>query len=103
MLIIIDDFKTYGRARSHPFKDAAEQTHLVGFLPARRDGRLAGTPTAHFGLQELEVNGDPRRHTVHDAANRSAVAFAERGQPKYVSKCIHDVGGEMEEGVGGMD
>ena len=50
---------------------------------------LTGTPTVKFGLYEVKVHLDARRHAVDDAAHAGAVALAESGEAVNVSECVH--------------
>ena len=80
VLVLVPDDESDGTARRLPFKDAAEQFHLVCFLPRRSDMALSRTATVQFLLDEFQVDVDACRHPVDHAAYGLTVTFSEGRQ-----------------------
>ncbi len=78
---VLDQELDRGAGR-HPIEDAAQDAHLIGFLPLGGIARLAGLalvePVLDVGLGERQA----RRHAVDDDPDRRPVALAPSGEAK---------------------
>ena len=89
VLILVPDDEPDGASRRLPFKDAAEQFHLVCFLSRCGDMALSRTAAVQFLLDECQVDIHTRRHPVDDTSDGLTVTLAKGRQPEYIPKCIH--------------
>ena len=89
VLVGIAYLETNGGTCRLTFEYTRQYFDLIGFATRRGDGRLSGTTSCHFGLQELHIDGDTSRHTVDDATYGWTMAFAEGRQSEYVAESIH--------------
>jgi len=88
----VGDGESEGRARRHqpvrPFDCPGKPLHLVGFAARGGQGGLAGPAARKLRLHGAQIQRQPRRTAVHDAAQRRAVRLAKRRQPKNVAKGV---------------
>ena len=75
LVLDLEPDRSPGRA---PLEDARENPHPVRLTPLARKTRGARTATLDVALDVVLVELQPRRATVHDAAQRRAVTLAER-------------------------
>ena len=89
VLVLVSDDESDGTARRFPFKDAAEQFHLVCFLSRGGDMALSRTATVQFLLDERQIDIHTWWHPVDNTSDSLTVTLAEGGQSEDISKCIH--------------
>ena len=89
LLLGVAHQEPYGGAGGLALKDAGEEFHLVGFRPLSGEHTLTGTTASHLALQEVDIYIDAGGHSVNHSSDARAVAFAEGGEPEYVSKSVH--------------
>jgi hypothetical protein len=86
--ILVDDQEADRRPGRHALEDAGEDLHGIAFATLRGVAALAGAaaidPVLDVGLDERDF----RRHAVDHAADRRAMALAERGDPQAVAEGV---------------
>ena len=85
VLVLVPDDESDGTARRLPFKDAAEQFHLVCFLSRCGDMALSWTAAVQFLLDECQIDIHTRRHPVDDTSDGLTVTLAEGRQSENIS------------------
>ena len=76
--IRVGDQDGQGRTGGAAFKDTADDTESIGFLPGSGDPS-GGTAKRQAGGNEGFIHGQAGRQSVDDSADLRAVAFAEEG------------------------
>ena len=87
--IFVPDDEGDGGTRRPAFKHAAHQLYAVALAALRRNRALTGSSAVELLLDEVEVDDDAWRHTVHYATDGLTVALAEGGQPENLSEGVH--------------
>ena len=87
-LVAVANDHGQGRAQGHTVLNAGEDLDAIGFFARRGQPALAGTPPVEIrldiGLLERHAGGT----AVHDAAERTPVAFAERRDDEQRSETV---------------
>lgn len=75
--------------------DAGQHLHQIVLAPLRHEAGLSGLALVEPDLQVLELEAEPRRAAVDDAAERRTVAFAPwlrgKGDRMYCATCVPTV------------
>ena len=77
-----------GTAGAVILEHTGEDLDEVVLAPLRHEARLAGLAPVEEGLDELGRQGQPRRATIDDDAQRRTVAFAPCGDAEEMSKGV---------------
>ncbi len=86
-VLVLDEKRDRG-AGGEPLEHAGEDAHPVGLAALGGEARLAGTAAVEIGLDVGLGERDAGRAAVDHAADRRAVALAERGDAEEMAETV---------------
>ena len=89
MVVGVPNFEGYWRSSCFSFENTGQEFYFVGFGARCGYVALSGTSSVELPLDVINVDRYTRGHTVNYTSYGSAVAFAERSESEYISKCVH--------------
>ena len=93
-LVRITNQQANRRTRGFALEDARQNFHCIRLATLRDVARRTRLATIQFGLNIRFANRQPRRTTIHHAANRRPVGFAKRRDGKQGADCVSGHNGD---------
>ena len=89
VLVLVPDDETDRSTCRFPFVNAGKELYFILLFAWGCDFGLSRFAAIQLTLDKCRIQFDTGRASVYYASDPGAMRLSERGQPVYVSECIH--------------